>query len=231
MSNEVVVVGIDQSARGTAAVALRDGKLDDLLFWADTKKDYKAFRGKGLFGACIEPLTGKNADGEAGKVRRLSLIRHHLATFLERTSPSHVAIEGYLVTRTAITSRVLGEVGATVRLTIADAQKPYRTYPVQLVKSYATGSGAAEKAEMVLACRDQWEQINWLAYGTVKGAAGNLADAYVIAQLLWLELRVRSGRTIADELTPPERSILNHTTPKSPMSILETPFVTIRSTE
>lgn len=227
-----VVVGIDQSANGTAAALLRDGKLAHVLFFADTKKAAVEWNRRTQEGSflveVVEPIRPKTADDEVGKARRLRAIRDRLTSFLLRTNPTHVAFEGYSMTRAPIASRVLGEVGGILRVLLADLRFAYRVYPVEAVKTFATGKGDAEKAEMILACRDRWDEPNFTRFGKTEGAAGNLADAYVIAQLLRLELRVRAGLEDVHQIEKVSRDVLLRVTPKrQPVAILETPFAEI----
>lgn len=229
---EDVVVGIDQSANGSAAAVLEDGKLSHVLFFADTKKSAAEWNRWTQIGSflveVVEPIKPKNSDDEVGKTRRLRAIREQLSSFLRRTNPTHVAFEGYSMTKAPIASRVLGEVGGILRVLLADLGFPFRVYPVEAVKAFATGNAAAEKAEIILACRDRWDEPNFTRFGKTDGAAGNLADAYVIAQLLRLELRVRAGVEDVHQIDRVSRDVLLRVTPKrQPVPILETPFAVV----
>jgi Holliday junction resolvasome RuvABC endonuclease subunit len=240
--SEDVVVGVDQSASGTAAVSLVDGRLADVLFFADTKKGARELLrefgdpGRATFPVAaglpraihvLEPVPVKG-DDEVAKTRRLRAIRDALVRFLSRTNPTHVAFEGYSMTRAPVASRVLGEVGGIVRVLLADLGFPFRVYPVESIKAFATGNAAAEKAEMILACRDRWDEPNFTRFGKTEGAAGNLADAYVIAQLLRLELRIRAGEEDVHRIDKVSRDVLLRTTPKrQPVPLLETPFAEV----
>lgn len=240
-TSDDVVVGIDQSANGSAAAVLRDGRLAHVLFFADTKKAAAEFNRSmrvaaatrslencGFTVEAVEPVKPKAADDEVGKTVRLRAIRDNLSSLLRRVNPTHVAFEGYSMTKAPIASRVLGEVGGIVRVLLADLGIPFRVYPVEAVKAFATGNAAAEKAEMILACRDRWDEPNFTRFGKTEGAAGNLADAYVIAQLLRLELRVRGGAEDVHAIDRVSRDVLLRTTPKrQPVPILETPFAEV----
>ena len=226
------VIGIDQSANGTAAVALADGRLERFLFFADTKKSFRELgrvpephRVVGY--TAVEPVVVKG-DDEVAKTIRLRRIREELRRFVASVGPTHVAFEGYSMTRAPVASRVLGEVGGIVRVLLADLGIPFRVYAIESVKTFATGKANAEKADMVLACRDRWDEPNFLKYGKTEGAAGNLADAYVIAQLLHLELEVRAKRVVLEDLDADSRAVLQRTTPKKqPVAILEQPFAEV----
>lgn len=227
-----VVVGIDQSANGSAAVELVGGKLARILFFADTKRSFRELSKRfDTHVTVVEPVAVKGGD-EAARVRRLRRIRDELTRFVALVNPTHVAFEGYSMTRAPVASRVLGEVGGVVRLLLADLGVPFRVYDVESVKTFACGKSNAEKADVVLACRDRWDEPNFLTYGKTDGAAGNLADAYVIAQLLRLELEVRAGREVLEDLDATSRSVLKRTTKKrQPVPILEQPFVTVKDSK
>jgi Holliday junction resolvasome RuvABC endonuclease subunit len=212
-------VGIDQSARGTAAVALdSEGKLLGVLFWADTKSSAKALHEKGA----LPPMEVKAGD-EGGRTARLDNLRTSLGAFLDEWAPKYAALEDYALARLAF-SHHLGEVGAVVRLLLWSRAIQFRVYDVQAVKMFATGKGNAEKADVVLACRDRWEGRNFLEYGKTDGAAGNVADAYVIGQLLRIELRLREGSVRLEDLSEVERRVFQRTSKQRPENLLATPF-------
>lgn len=212
------LVGIDQSANGTAAVALVEGKLCDVLFYADTKTAYKKLRERGA----LCPMTAKAGD-ETARVLRLEDLKYAIRRFVEKWCPSHAALEDYALARKAF-AHSLGEVGGVVRLELLRMSVPFRVYDVQAVKMFATGRGDAEKADMVLTCRDRWEGLNFLEYGKTEGAAGNVADAYCIAQLLRAELRVRAGAVKLEEIPEDERRVFLRTTKQRPVNILDLSF-------
>jgi len=217
-------VGIDQSARGTAAVAIVDGKMAGLFFYADTKTKAAEIR-KSLDSkdiTVLDPIEVKAAD-EWGRVERLAHLRGCLRAFLRRWNPVNAALEDYALSRKAFV-HFLGEVGGVVRLEFRAAEIPFRAYDVQAVKMFATGRGDAEKADMVLACRDRWEGLNFLEYGKTEKAAGNVADAYVIAQLLRTEILIRAGVVKLEDIREEERRTFLRTTKQRPVNILDTPF-------
>lgn len=218
--SEGVYVGIDQSATGTAVTVLRGGVTEARLFWADSKKAAKDLASVGA----RPPVLVKGGD-EVGRVARLDDIRVGLGEFLRRVSPEFAALEGYAMTKAPIASRVLGEVGGLVRLVLWSLRIPFRVYEIDDIKKFATGSYKAEKAEMVLACRDRWEETNFMRFGKVEGAAGNLADSYAIARMLEVELRIRAGELAVGDVDADAREVFNKTTKARPTNYLSTPFV------
>lgn len=212
------IIGIDQSATGTAAVALdAGGKLLGVLFWADTKTSAKLLAARGAL-----PPRAVKAGDEAGRTARLEELRVRLGGFLSEWTPEYAALEDYALARMAY-SHHLGEVGAVVRLLLWARGIPFRVYDVQAVKMFATGNGNAEKAEVVLACRDRWD-LNFLEFGKTTGAGGNVADAYVIAQMLRSELALREGSLVMERIPEAERRVFQRTTKQRPENVLSTPF-------
>lgn len=218
--NSGMIVGIDQSASGTAMTALKGGKTHSRMFWADTKTSARQHEKAGA----RPPVIVKGND-EAKRVERLNDIRLGVGDFLRRVNPEYAAMEGYALTKAPIASRLLGEVGGVVRLVLLGLNIPFRVYDIEDIKKFATGSYKAEKAEMVLACRDRWEELNFMLYGKVDGAAGNLADSYAIVRMLELELKIRSGESSIADVTNQEREVFNKVTKMRPSNYLATPFI------
>ena len=214
------LVGIDQSAAGTAAVVLIDGELAAKVFVADTIADWKRLRREGAFPPC--PV---KAGDEAGRAWRLTWTRAVVGDLLGTWKPTHAALEDYALARQAFAHH-LGEVGGVLRTLLWEVQVPFRLYDVQAVKLFATGHGDAEKASVVMACRDAWD-VNFAPFGKVEhGAAGNLADAYAIAQLLRTELRLRAGELTLDQLPEHQRRVFLRTTKQHPTNLLAQEFAT-----
>lgn len=198
----------------------------DQLFWADTLTDARRW---GRFGA-QRPVKVSSTD-LGSQVRRLDLIAKALQDFLVDSSGrvpvsrvDHAAMENYSLARKAW-AHALGEVGGAVKLELWNARVPFRVYDVQAVKIFATGAGNATKTQMIDAVRDRWGQ-DWRRYGRRdEGSAGNLADAYTIARMLWTELRVRSGEIYLGDLPDEERRVFLRTTKQSPINVLLSDFV------
>lgn len=212
------LIGIDQSARGTAAVILLKGEMKDLMFYTDTKRDAKKLSKRGA----LMPVAVTAGD-ELSRIIRLNDLKVHFRIFLEKWKPTHAALEDYALARLAY-SHTLGEVGAIIKLELFRLSIPFRVYDVHSVKMFATGRGDAEKADMIIACRNQWEKFNFLEYGKDKGAGGNVADAYSIAQLLRTELLIRSGELDLKSIPEDKRRVFLRATKQKPVNILDTPF-------
>jgi Holliday junction resolvasome RuvABC endonuclease subunit len=218
LSNHGRLIGIDQSARGTAAVVLEDGKMIDLMFYADNKTTAKKLAERGA----LMPVQVTAGD-ELSRILRLEDLKLKLRKFLMKWKPAHAALEDYALARLAY-SHTLGEVGAIIKLELFRLSIPFRIYDVHAIKMFATGDGSAEKADMIVACCNQWEKLNFLEYGKDTGAGGNVADAYSIAQLLRTELLIRAGELDLKSIPDEKRRVFLRTTKQKPVNILDTPF-------
>lgn len=217
--NRNVVVGIDQSATGTAVVALKDGQLIDQLFYVKTKK-VATKMAKG--GARLSPKV--KAGDEVSQVRRLDQIRSDVDAFFRRHLPGHVAIEAHGFTAGTAHARTLAEVGGVLRLVLWRRRIPFRAYPVWVPKIFATGRGDADKSGMIAAV-EEVDGVDLLRIGVDADAAGNLADAYWLADVLVTELDVRSGAIDLRHLSEHRRRVFLRTTKTHPINLLDQPFV------
>lgn len=229
---ENVVVGIDQSVRGTAAVVLTDMELSGAVFWADTNKDaVRLQRAGGICKRILDPwrvLPPFKVVNPWDKTARLAEIWEEIQDLILRVNPRAVAFEDYAPSQ-ASSARALGEVGGIIRVMLWNLGVPFRTHDPAGVKLFATGSASAEKADIIMAIRCDWsDDINWSEAGKSTGAAGNLADAMVLARFLGVELAVRAGELDQATLPPSERAALSRTTKTLPENVLLRPFTVRR---
>lgn len=151
-----VYVGIDQSLTGFAFCAISENDPKHHITWV-----YKS------------PYFG---------VERLADIREFLTDHFEYLKENgndilDVAMEGTVLASQA--ALVLGELSATVRLTIFDYFDDYRRFPLKVppmtLKKYAAGKGNAKKQEMLLQIYKRWG---------MEFLDDNAADAYALARLV-----------------------------------------------
>lgn|GEM_PF-3017346 len=214
------VIGIDQSATGTAAVELDTigDEVNRVVFYADNKRDSKELEEIGA----LPPRKVKAGD-EQGVTQRLVELREVLGDFLQSSGNiMNAALEGYAFARQAF-SHSLGEVGGLVRLALWDAGIPFRVYDPQAVKIFSAGKGNAKKHEVMEAVERKWG-FQTSRFGKPDGAGGNVADAYVIARMLRAELLVRSGSLRLDEIPEEERRVFLRVTKQHPTNFLDLPF-------
>lgn len=212
------IIGIDQSARGTAMVALKDGEFHKMRFYADTIKNAKQFNSEGA----LFPFKVKAGD-EKQRMLRLDDLRFQINNFIKEIKPEYIAFEDYAITRQAY-NEFLGEVGGILRMVIWKKKIPYRTYDIHSVKFFATNIGNAEKSDMVLSAYKEYG-LDFTKYGTANGAAGNITDAFYIAKILWTELKLRKGEIEIKDLDEGKIKVFTRTTKQKPVNILNQDFV------
>ena len=151
-----VFIGIDQSLTGFALSAINHKNPKEHITWV-----YKS------------PYFG---------VQRLADIRiflqEHFDYFNENKNEIlDIAMEGTVLASQA--ALVLGELSATVRLTIYDYFEDHRKFPLKVppmtLKKYAAGKGNAKKQEMLLQVYKRWG---------MEFLDDNAADAYALARLV-----------------------------------------------
>jgi crossover junction endodeoxyribonuclease RuvC len=79
---------------------------------------------------------------------RLAFLHAEVARLVARLRPDAVAVEQVFAGRNALSALVLGQARGAVLAALASAGVPIREVPPQHVKLAATGTGAAEKAQV-----------------------------------------------------------------------------------
>jgi len=148
---------------------------------------------------------------ELRDTKRLVFIRDELTRIISEHSNIQLGVmEGYSYGSTN-KKFVLGEVGAVVKLVVADADIPlYGASPKQL-KKFVTGKGSADKDEVINAIRNRWK---------IEIPQNDMADAYGLCRIA-LELNnrtsmVRSELEVIKKITNKE---LHKRTTRSKLSV------------
>jgi hypothetical protein len=239
----VVAIGWDQSINHAAAVGLADdGRIAALSVLCTRVSDAKALHasdaapmmscGVRLPGHLL--ATGK-LDPAVRDVRRLLWLRQWMVetcTIMRRNTlglDTYVAVEDYGY-NTGHEAYGTGQVGGLLRTVIMDRGCPLRLHDPTSVKLWATGRGNADKVEVRNAVRDV-HGVDFLAVGlsdtdSSDAAAGDLADAYVLARMALGEVHVRAGRRSLQDLTDGERRVFLRVTKTYPTNLLDRPWTT-----
>jgi len=173
-----VTIGIDQSLTGFALTALQFEDSTKYITWV-----YKS----PYFG--IERL----ADIRQWLVDHLDYLEENNNTILD------IAMEGTVLASHA--ALVLGELSATVRLTIFDYFKEgdLRKYPLKVppmtLKKFAAGKGNAKKQEMLLQIYKRWG---------IEFNDDNAADSYALARLLGKNFYNEVEKAVAEQMKDPK---------------------------
>lgn len=188
-----VVVGIDPSLIGSAIAVLDNGVLKRVAGWTDVKT--LAEQNRELYYHKL-PTDATDVD----RLNRIGGIAHWVRDTIniakinaEKNGNSLVvAMEGYAFSRVSLAASDLHELGGLIKQWLFLHGIPFRIYPPTVIKKAFTGRGGADKADMKIAALQVYE-LNCLQYGK---AGENIADAVMIATLLYNELQLKSGRTV-----------------------------------
>ena len=220
------ILGLDLSLKGTGGtvlgppVALGHRGVVGHFFCSDKKglTDTLGKR-KDVLGGLYLP-TPKGGMTELAKVTRLDTVLQFLMEQINSASPAFVAIEDYAYAAKGSQFHI-GELTGAVKLYLWRRGIPFRMYDPPTIKKFGTGSGNADKADILMACLKDFG-MDFTDYGKIKD---NVADSYVIAKLLEAELDVRQGRVGLDKVKKQTREIMQRTTKTYPVNILERPFI------
>lgn len=195
------VVGLDLSARGSAVVELREGRVERALLFTNTQKLVKQYRDTPLLAAdgpirlsVVHSPDCAQFDDSAVWARSIQTAEAILG-FVNAVNPQFVAIEQIPFSATGQHRDQLFDLHALVRyaltsggLSFKETTRPLRYYLASDVKMFATGMGNARKPDMVRAADEQG-----LPFSLLKKAGEDLADAYWVAQAMRTEALYRLG--------------------------------------
>lgn len=221
-----VIVGIDLSLRGTGLAVLEDGKLTRSVAWTDLKGLQK----KHPTMLCWFKLDGNT---EAMRQHRITMLADWIVGAVFEANDSsvvrtHVALEGYAFSRNQRGHADIHELGGIVKAALWRAEIPLRVYDPGSIKLASTGSGASEKPAMVKAACTRFAQLSRELPGLLaenEDAAGNIADASLIAALLHEELKVRAGIVPLSSLPERLRRVMLRVTKAEPESLTTRSFI------
>lgn len=224
-AKDTVVVGIDPSLTGMGLALFRNGLLIDHLGVTTIKKLQRSNENlvwyKTKFNTEIEKQvrTNKLAAWVVDKI----LVDG--ALFLPCNT--YVAIEGYAFSRHSRGLSDIHELCGVIKYLLCRAGIEFRIYDPLSVKLAWTGSGKAEKEDMILAAETMFG-LDLRPYGT---AAENIADAALIGALLNAELRVKAGKLRIDRLSGNLRKVLLRTTKQHPVALVSRELIAAEHSE
>jgi crossover junction endodeoxyribonuclease RuvC len=143
-----IVVGIDQSATSTGICGLDES---GCIVFLDR---------------IVPPKSVKDTE-------RLVYIRDAIRTCVSKYTVVMAIMEGYSYGSTN-KKFILGEVGAVVKLTMADADIPLKGAAPTQLKKFVTGNGNSSKQQIIASIKHKWN---------VEIAQNDMADAYGLARI------------------------------------------------
>lgn len=211
----VRVHGWDLSLNHSAFVELTDGKLTDFRYVTEVKgcADAGGRRGHRLV------LSGKGPQRE---VERLSWWESFIDGIITERKPEYVGIEDYAF-GASDRAHAKGELGGLARLRCWNRGVKFRLHDPQSIKMYAAHNGSASKDDVVESVEERHGLDFTIYNGGLKQThvGEDLADAFWIAQLVWVEVQLRRGLLQLSDLEhPKEIQVFNRTTKANPVNIL-----------
>jgi Holliday junction resolvasome RuvABC endonuclease subunit len=225
--DELGIIGLDLSLRGTGLAVLVDGQLISLTSWTDHKGLQQQY-------PHILSWYKMQRNTESNRQHRLCFMTDIICETIDalclRCSKVLVALEGYAFSKLSSGSSDMHELGGIVKRHLWDKQIRFRIYDPLSIKLAWTNSGIAEKDKMVLVAAKKFpnfaEDLKGIMYKNLD-AAGNLADASLIAGLLELEYKLKSGIVDLRILEGGLRRVMIRTTKSLPEALISRNFIHI----
>lgn len=226
----IVVHGCDISLNHGAIVEL-SGELNKKPkmtgFWYYTDIAGSATR-SAEHGARLTLL--KSPERQRIQMDRLAWVDRWMGGRFER-KPNFVGVEDYAI-RVEQGAHYIGEVGALARMQLWHRGIAFRLHDPISVKMFITHDGTAQKDLVEEKVKERWGEdfggYNGppVATGRHKGkqnrrTSEDLADAYGIARLVWIEAKLRAGFLTLDKLEhPKEIQVFQRVTKTYPTNLL-----------
>ncbi len=215
------VRGYDISLNHGAWVELRcsDARLMGFGYYTDKKGIADASKKRGTR---IPVEVFKPKDKQQRQLLRLEFVQQwFLDTAPDQQRCLHVAVEDYAMSQ-GTQAYHIGEVGGALRMQLMLAGHKFRLHDPGSVKMYATHNGNADKQAMIDVVERRWGvNFDKMAPGKDESTVEDLADAYAIARLLLVEVKIRAGEMMLTDLEhDKERQVFNRVTKSYPVSLL-----------
>jgi Holliday junction resolvasome RuvABC endonuclease subunit len=217
-----MILGIDLSLNHSGFVALDDD--GGMVWWHFVSDAPKHCLGLLPDNAAPMPFTkakGKKeaVDREATNARRLAWWSKHLAWVMQ-IEPGFVGIEDYAISAQSNSAYQIGEIGGIARLAALSAGARLRLHDPMTVKMFGAHLGNAEPEAVAAAVRYRWPETHvWDALADLPRI--DLACAYVVARMVLVETKLRSGSLQLKDLEhEKEIAVFQRATSSNPISLL-----------
>lgn len=218
--SSTIVQGWDVSLNHAAMVELTDGELSDFRYVTDKAADAAASKKRGAR-INVEQLRKQNGnDRHRWMMARLMEMSGHVRSWAKRM-PDFVGVEDYAVGAEQ-GAHYLGEIGGLARMHLWKLGIPFRLHDPVSVKMFIARDGTAPKEEIQIAVLERWG-VDFGKYNKVKGeqTSEDLADAFAIAKMVWLEVQLRRGKLKLSEFHEREIRVFHRVTKSNPVCLLE----------
>lgn len=221
------IVGIDLSLNHSGFVELDgDGNLTWWQFVSDVLKHSTLHPERGVF-MPHKKDKAKGNDREQVNADRLAWWQLQLNYFMKLRRPTHVGIEDYAIKAESNSAYQTGELGGVARLAAMDVGAKLRLHDPLSGKMFSAHAGNAESITVDMAVRERWpDTANW--NGVPEIPRIDLSCAYVIARMVLVETKLRSGELQLKELEhEKEIAVFTRCTKANPISLLGRDWITV----
>jgi len=223
--NELRLLGCDVAPNHTGFVLMNHtAEILATRFTCDVKKladlagkrSLREFNPKSYF----HPKKKKNADRDIFRTQRLLFNYRTFRNVIEELQPTHVAIEDYAFSRRT-QAYTIAEIAGLLKLIIYHTGIPFRLYTTNDVKLYATAFGSAAKEDVLNAIKEK-RDVDFGAFnvGSKDLISYDLADAYILADLVRTEALLRFGKLRLDQLPEGVIRVFQRATKSNPVNLL-----------
>jgi hypothetical protein len=143
----------------------------------------------------------------------------------------YVALEGYAFGAKGSMAFTIGEFGGIVKNGIYEniENVKIREYSPNAIKKFAVSNGTADKLIMEQGYEKEKDKIDLSFYPSFekdeKSPKNNIIDAYFIAKLLQIELKLRKGLIQLKSLTDKQIEVFNQVSDKNKVNLLVLSFL------
>jgi hypothetical protein len=155
-------------------------------------------------------------------VRRAEFWGGYLYDLLEGC-PKYVGIEDYAY-RISQNAHQIGEIGCLLRLQCWYHGCKIRFHGPETVKMFGAYDGTADKQLMIDSVFQRWPEAKVFERyqeGKYTATLEDLCDAYVLARLVWTEVKLRAGLIQLNKLHPKVIQVFNRCTKRWPTNVLD----------
>jgi Holliday junction resolvasome RuvABC endonuclease subunit len=205
-------------------VELTDGEMTDFRYFTDkagtANKSKK--RGSRINIDAMKKAVGK--DRHRWMMLRLDEASSHVLDWASR-NPDYVGLEDYAI-RAEQGAHYLGEIGGLARMTAWRNNIPLRLHDPTSVKMFVCHDGTAPKDEMEQHVASRWGvDFSVVNSGKDRTSSEDLADAYSMARLTWVEVQLRRGIIALRSLHEKEIRVFHRVTKTNPVCLLEREWI------
>ena len=234
------IYGLDLSLDHAGVVVLNEiGALVNYCFLTTTKKYIAADPEHGYLLSSYKKKDGESKD--VFRLRRMHEVLQIMMNFERRVTnilpPGYFSFEGYAYRSKSTALCQIAELTGYIKHMLFEGGGNIRIHDPKSVKLFATNKGNATKKDMVdeaLNCIDIPQDLIKIKkvkpkgkepFEDYDGPATDIADAYHLARMVFIELQLRSGKVTLENLPEGERRIFLRVTKTYPVNILAREFI------